>query len=147
MSSLASEVSTLAIISPICIQLVQRGIIRDDIELKYLRAVESSLLRDIRKSGLSIIIFARDYACSPWWFNELVKIVGFMKKMKSDTVFPVSTVSYNVEQSRVDEQTESYTIVFDKDEEDFSEDKEKVQRWMDILTEVAISSGSESSKR
>ncbi|PNT07562.2 hypothetical protein POPTR_013G097000v4 [Populus trichocarpa] len=71
----------------------------------------------------------------------------FMKKMKSDTVFPVSTVSYNVEQSRVDEQTESYTIVFDKDEEDFSEDKEKVQRWMDILTEVAISSGSESSKR
>jgi hypothetical protein len=99
---------------------VQRGIIRDDIELKYLRAVESSLLRDIRKSGLSIIIFARDYACSPWWFNELVKIVGFMKKMKSDTVFPVSTVSYNVEQSRVNAQAESYTIVFDKDEEDFS---------------------------
>ena len=126
---------------------VQRGIIRDDIELKYLRAVESSLLRDIRKSGLSIIIFARDYACSPWWFNELVKIVGFMKKMKSDTVFPVSTVSYNVEQSRVNAQAESYTIVFDKDEEDFSEDMEKVRRWMDILTEVAVSSGSESSTR
>jgi hypothetical protein len=70
-----------------------------------------------------------------------------MKKMKSDTVFPVSIVSYNVEQSRVDAQVESYTIVFDKDEEDFSEDMEKVQRWMDILTEVAISSGSESSKR
>jgi hypothetical protein len=29
-----------------------------------------------------------------------------MKKMKSDTVFPVSTVSYNVEQSRVDAQAE-----------------------------------------
>jgi hypothetical protein len=67
--------------------------------------------------------------------------------MKSDSVFPVSTVSYNLEQSLVDEQTESYTIVFDKDEEDFSEDMEKVRRWMDILTEVAISSGSESSKR
>jgi hypothetical protein len=126
---------------------VQRGIIRDDIELKYLRAVESSLLRDIRQSGLSINIFARGYACSPWWFDELVKIVGFMKKMKSDTVFPVSTVSYNVEQSRVDAQAESYTIVFDKDEEDFSEDMEKARRWMDILTEVAISSGSESSTR
>jgi hypothetical protein len=51
-----------------------------------------------------------------------------MKKMKSDTVFPVSAVSYNVEQSRVDAQAESYTIVFDKDEEDFSEDMEKVRR-------------------
>ncbi|KAI9383529.1 hypothetical protein POPTR_013G098550v4 [Populus trichocarpa] len=127
--------------------LVQRGIIRGDTELEYLRVIESSLLRDIKESGLSIIKFARDYACSAWWFDELVKIVGFMKKMKSDTVFPVSAVSYNVEQSRVDAQAESYTIVFDKDEEDFSEDMEKVRRWMDILTEVAISSGSESSKR
>jgi hypothetical protein len=42
---------------------------------------------------------------------------------------------------------QSYTIVFDKDEEDFGEDMEKVRRWMDIITEVAISSGSESSKR
>lgn len=127
--------------------LVQKGIIRGDTELEYLRVIESSLLRDIKESGLSIIIFAIDYACSAWWFDEVVKIVGFMKKMKSDTVFPVSAVSYNVEQSRVDAQAESYTIVFDKDEEDFSEDMEKVGRWMDILTEVAISSGSESSKR
>jgi len=116
-----------------------------------LRVIESSLLRDIKESGLSIIY----YICkrlvltcqSPWWFDELAKIVGFMKKMKSDTVFPVSTVSYNVEQSRVDAQAESYTIVLDKDEEDFSEDMEKARRWMDILTEVAISSGSESSTR
>ncbi|KAF9670518.1 hypothetical protein SADUNF_Sadunf13G0077400 [Salix dunnii] len=43
-------------------------------------------------------------------------------------------------------QKESYTIVFDKDEEDFSENKEKVQRWMNILAEVTIPS-SESSKR
>ena len=127
--------------------LVQRGIMQEDRELEYLRVIESSLLRDIKESGLSIIIFARDYACSPWWFDELVKIVGFMKMMKSDTVFPVSTVSYNVEQSKVDAQAESYTIVFDKDEEDFDEDMEKVRRWMDILTEVAISSGLESSKR
>ncbi|KAG6751006.1 hypothetical protein POTOM_045523 [Populus tomentosa] len=44
-------------------------------------------------------------------------------------------------------QAESYTIVFDKDGEDFSVDMEKVRRWMDILTGVAISSESESSKR
>uniref|UniRef100_A0A2K1Y3J6 ADP-ribosyl cyclase/cyclic ADP-ribose hydrolase n=1 Tax=Populus trichocarpa TaxID=3694 RepID=A0A2K1Y3J6_POPTR len=126
--------------------LFQRGIIRYKRQIKYLKKIESSLVSDIKESGLSIIIFARDYV-STLGFGGFVKIDEFMKKMKSDTVFPVSTVSYNVEQSRVDEQTESYTIVFDKDEEDFSEDKEKVQRWMDILTEVAISSGSESSKR
>uniref|UniRef100_A0A6N2MA84 TIR domain-containing protein n=1 Tax=Salix viminalis TaxID=40686 RepID=A0A6N2MA84_SALVM len=104
--------------------LVQKAIIHDS-ELENLRSIESSLLGEIKESGLSVIISARDYACSPWWFDELIKIVGFIKKMKSYTVFPVSTVSYNVEQSKVDERTESYMIVFDKDEEDFGENKEK----------------------
>ncbi|KAG5221073.1 TMV resistance protein [Salix suchowensis] len=125
--------------------LIQRGIIRNHEELEFLRAIELNLLGEIQESGLSVIIFARDYACSPFWAGEIIKIGGFIKKMKPDTVFPVSTISYNVEQSKVDERTESYTIVFDKDEEDFSEYK-KLQRWMNILTEVAIPS-SESSER
>jgi hypothetical protein len=58
--------------------------------------------------------------------------------MRSDTVFPVS---YDVKQSKIDDQTESYIIVFDKGRENFREN-EKVQRWTYILTEVAISSGS-----
>uniref|UniRef100_A0A6N2LVQ6 ADP-ribosyl cyclase/cyclic ADP-ribose hydrolase n=1 Tax=Salix viminalis TaxID=40686 RepID=A0A6N2LVQ6_SALVM len=124
--------------------LFQIAIIHDS-RLENLRSIESSLLGEIKESGLSVIIFARDYACSPWWFDEVVKIVGFIKKMKPDTIFPVSTVSYNIKQSKVDERTESYMIVFDKEEEDFSEYK-KVQRWKNILTEVAIPS-SESSKR
>uniref|UniRef100_A0A6N2LHE3 ADP-ribosyl cyclase/cyclic ADP-ribose hydrolase n=1 Tax=Salix viminalis TaxID=40686 RepID=A0A6N2LHE3_SALVM len=122
--------------------LVQKAIIHDN-ELELLRAIESSLLGEIKESGLSVIIFARDYACSPWWVDELVKIVGFIKKMKPDTVFPVSTVSYNVEQSNVDKRTESYMIVFDKDEEDIGENKEKVQRWRNILNEVTIPESSE----
>ena len=56
--------------------------------------------------------------------------------MRSDTVFPVS---YDVEQSKIDDQTESYTIVFDKNEENFRENEEKVQRWMHILNKVEIS--------
>ncbi|KAF9670516.1 hypothetical protein SADUNF_Sadunf13G0077200 [Salix dunnii] len=125
--------------------LVERGIIRDRDHLEFLRAIQWSLFWEIKESGLSIIIFARDYACSPWWFDELVKIVGFIKKMKQYSVFPVSFVSYNVKQSRVDERSESYTIVFEKYKEDFSENK-KIQRWINILTEVAIPS-SESSER
>jgi hypothetical protein len=67
-----------------------------------------------------------------------------MDEMRSDTVFPVS---YDVEQSKIDDQTESYTIVFDKNEENFRENKEKVPRWMNILSEVEISSRSRSLKR
>ncbi|CAK7328801.1 unnamed protein product [Dovyalis caffra] len=127
--------------------LVQRGIINHG-ELEHLKVIGSSLLEAIEESRLSVIIFKRDYACSIWWLDELVKIVGFLNKIRSETVFPVSVVSYDVEQSKIDEQTESYTIVFDKDEEgDFSQSEEKVQRWMNILNKVATSFGSESSER
>jgi hypothetical protein len=67
-----------------------------------------------------------------------------MDEMRSDTVFPVS---YNVEESKIDDQTESYTIVFDKNKENFRENKKKVQRWMNILSAVEISSGTRSLKR
>ncbi|KAJ6878448.1 hypothetical protein NC651_031020 [Populus alba x Populus x berolinensis] len=53
------------------------------------------------------------------------KLVGFMDEMRSDTVFPVS---YDVEESKIDDQTESYTIVFDKNEDNFRENKEKRHR-------------------
>ena len=61
-----------------------------------------------------------------------------MDEMRSNTVFPVS---YDVEQSKIDDQIESCTIVFDKNETNLRENEEKVQRWMDILREVEISSG------
>ncbi|KAJ6861162.1 hypothetical protein NC651_037290 [Populus alba x Populus x berolinensis] len=70
------------------------------------------------------------------WYG--CKIVGFMDEKRSDTVFPVS---YDVEQSKMDDQTESYTIVFDKNEENLREN-EKVRRWTNILSEVEISSAS-----
>ncbi|KAL3568210.1 hypothetical protein D5086_030861, partial [Populus alba] len=52
--------------------------------------------------------------------------------------------SYDVEESKTNDQTESYTVFFDKNEENFRENKEKVQRWMDILNKVEISSVSKS---
>jgi len=125
--------------------LALRVIVPDDKELEKLMAIRSRLFEAIEESGLSIIIFARDCASLPWCFDELVKIFGFIDEIRSDTVFPVS---YDVEQSKIDDQTESYTIVFDKNEENSrGENKEKIQRWMNILSEVEISSGSGSLKR
>jgi len=108
------------------------------------KAIRSRLFKAIEESGLSIVIFSRDCASLPWCFDELVKIVGFMDEMRSDTVFPVS---YDVEQSKIDDKKESYTIVFDKIGKNLRENKEKVQRWMDILSEVEISSELSSSER
>ncbi|KAJ6861093.1 hypothetical protein NC651_037235 [Populus alba x Populus x berolinensis] len=71
------------------------------------------------------------------WYG--CKIVGFVDEKRSDTVFPVS---YDVEQSKMDDQTKSYMIVFDKNEENLRENEEKVRRWTNILSEVEISSGS-----
>jgi hypothetical protein len=124
--------------------LALRVIIPDDKELEKVMAIRSRLLEAIEESGLSIIIFARDCASLPWCFDELVKIVGFIDEMRSDTVFPVS---YHVEQSKIDDQTESYTIFFDKNEENSRENEEKVQRWMNIFSEVEIPSGSRSVER
>jgi hypothetical protein len=123
--------------------------LKSDLALRFIISVEkepekvmelrSRLFEAIEESGMSIIIFSRDCASLPWCFEELVKIVGFMDEMRSDTVFPVC---YDVEQSKIDDQTESYTIVFDKNEENLRENEEKVQRWTNILSEVEISSGS-----
>ena len=67
-----------------------------------------------------------------------------MDEMRLNTVFPVF---YDVEQSKIDDRTKSYTIVFDKNEENLRENEENVQRWTNILSEVEISSGSISLKR
>jgi hypothetical protein len=118
--------------------LALRFIVPAEKEPEKVMAIRSRLFEAIEESGMSIIIFSRDCASLPWCFEELVKIVGFMDEMRSDTVFPVC---YDVEQSKIDDQTESYTIVFDKNEENLREN-EKVQRWTNILSEVEISSGS-----
>jgi hypothetical protein len=107
-------------------------------EPEKVMAIRSRLFKAIEESGMSIIIFSRDCASLPWCFDELVKIVGFMDS-RSDTVFPVS---YDVEQSKMDDRTESYTIVIDKNEENLRENKEKARRWTTILSKVEISSGS-----
>nr|ABF81434.1 TIR-NBS-TIR type disease resistance protein [Populus trichocarpa] len=121
--------------------LAQRFIIPFEMEPEKVMAIRSRLFEAIEESELSIIIFAKDCAYLPWCFEELVKIVGFMDEMRSDTVFPVS---YDVKQSKIDDQTESYIIVFDKNVENFRENEEKVPRWMNILSEVEISTGSRS---
>ncbi|KAJ6973571.1 TMV resistance protein N-like [Populus alba x Populus x berolinensis] len=110
-------------------------------EPEKVMAIRSRLFEAIKESGLSIIIFSGDCASLPWCYEELVKIVRFVDEMRSNTMFPVSC---DVEQSKIDDQTESYTIVFDKIGKNLRENKEKIQRWMDILSEIEILSATKS---
>ncbi|KAJ6960300.1 TMV resistance protein N-like [Populus alba x Populus x berolinensis] len=98
---------------------VRRFIIPVEKEPEKVMAIRYRLFEAIEKSELSILIFARDFASLPRCFEELVKIVGFIDEMRSDIVFPV------VEQSKIDDQTKSYTIVFDKNEGNLRENEEK----------------------
>ncbi|KAB5516528.1 hypothetical protein DKX38_027176 [Salix brachista] len=109
--------------------------------------IRSRLLKAIEESGLSVFIFSRDDASLTWCFDELLNMVGLMSEMRQDTVFPVS---YDAKQSKIDDQIEMYTVVFDKDEEEEKcRDDAKVKRWMDILIgfENFEKSGVESWKR
>ncbi|KAG5227067.1 NBS resistance protein [Salix suchowensis] len=100
--------------------------------LEQIMANRSRLLQTIEESRLSVIIFARDHTSLTLCFDELVNMIRFMSEMRPDTVFPVS---YDAKQSKIDDQTGMYTIVFDKDEENCMDDA-KVKRWLDILIGV-----------
>ncbi|KAJ6734897.1 TMV RESISTANCE PROTEIN N-LIKE [Salix purpurea] len=95
-------------------------------------ANRSRLLQTIEESRLSVIIFARDHTSLTLCFDELVNKIRFMSERRPNTFFPVS---YDAKQSKIDDQTGMYTIVFDKDEENCKDDA-KVKRWMDILIGV-----------
>ncbi|EEF31827.1 conserved hypothetical protein [Ricinus communis] len=61
-----------------------------DEKLKRGKEITSSLLEIIEKSYVSIVIFSKNYADSPWCLDELVKIFECYKKMKQIVVRPDS---------------------------------------------------------
>eukprot|EP00257_Ricinus_communis_P022073 XP_015581708.1 disease resistance-like protein DSC1 [Ricinus communis] len=75
-----------------------------DEKLKRGKEITSSLLEIIEKSYVSIVIFSKNYADSPWCLDELVKIFECYKKMKQIVV----PVFYRVDPSHVQELTGNY---------------------------------------
>nr|AHG28994.1 NBS-LRR protein [Cicer arietinum] len=86
----------------------------------------------------SLIILSPNYASSTWCLDELQKIVECGKCFGGQGVFPIF---YGVDPSHVRHQSGSFAKAFRKHEENFREDREKVQRWKDALREVAGYSG------
>jgi hypothetical protein len=120
---------------------------RDDEELERGKPIRPELLTAIEESRFAVIILSRNYASSTWCLDELAKIVECMKQTRL-TVFPVF---YGVNPSDVRKHRRStcfwmnrrstYAQAFAKHQKQFKENREKVQRWRDALTEVANRSG------
>ncbi|KAL6210230.1 hypothetical protein ACLB2K_015463 [Fragaria x ananassa] len=121
--------------------LEHQGIItfRDDPELKKGKSISPELFSAIKESRFALIILSQNYASSTWCLDELVRILECMKAR--ETVLPIF---YDIYPSDVRKQIGSLGEAFTHHEERFRDDKQKVRRWRDALTEVASFSGYES---
>lgn len=119
--------------------LKQKGVdtFRDDEKLERGKDINPELLRSIEESRFAVVIFSRNYACSKWCLDELQKIAE-CKKNTGQTVLPVF---HGVDPSHVRKQEGDFRAAFDKHEQDFKDNKEKVNKWREALTEVANVSG------
>ncbi|GMI79713.1 hypothetical protein like AT5G36930 [Hibiscus trionum] len=115
--------------------LKRSGIVtfRDDPKLDAGEEIPPQLFRAIQQSWCSVIVCSRTYAFSSWCLEELAEIVK-QRNEKGHKVFPIF---YDVDPSDLRKQKEKFEEAFAKHEERYKEDKEKILRWRNALTQVA----------
>ncbi|KAB2059692.1 hypothetical protein ES319_A11G324000v1 [Gossypium barbadense] len=114
--------------------LKRSGIVtfRDDPKLEAGEEIAPELFNAIQQSWCSVIVFSETYAFSGWCLEELAEIVK--QKNMGHKVFPIF---YNVDPSDLRKQKEKVEEAFAKHEERYKEDRDKIQRWRNALTQVA----------
>ncbi|KAK7306683.1 hypothetical protein VNO77_44635 [Canavalia gladiata] len=119
--------------------LIQKKVetFRDSEELKKGNEISPSLIKAIKNSHVSVVIFSENYASSKWCLAELTKILE-CKKEQGQVVIPVF---YNIDPSHVRKQTKSYKQAFAKHEQDTKCNKDELQIWKAALIEAANLAG------
>ncbi|KAK9985510.1 hypothetical protein SO802_030461 [Lithocarpus litseifolius] len=107
-----------------------------DNDLQRGEEISEELLKAIRSSRISVIIFSQKYAFSAWCLDELVEILNC--KQNGQLVLPVF---YKVNPSEVRKQEGNFKVALAKQEIKFKTNIEKVQRWRAALNEAASLSG------
>ncbi|KAK2636986.1 hypothetical protein Ddye_031778 [Dipteronia dyeriana] len=97
------------------------------------------LLKAIKESKISVVIFSKDYASSKGCLRELAEIIKY-KKMNKQIVIPVF---YQVNPSDVRKQTGSFKDAFANLKQAVS--GEELRTWREALTEASNLSGWDSS--
>ena len=117
--------------------LVQAGILtfRDDDELPRGEEISDHLLKAIRESKISIVVFSKGYASSRWCLDELVEILKCKYRKTGQIALPIF---YDIDPSDVRKQTDSFAEAFVKHEE---RSEEKVKKWREALEEAGNLSG------
>ncbi|XP_039070008.1 TMV resistance protein N-like [Hibiscus syriacus] len=115
--------------------LNRSGIItfKDDPKMDAGEEIAPQLFGAIQQSWCSVIVFSETYAFSSWCLEELVEIVK-QKNEKGHKVFPIF---YDVNPSDLRKHKEKVEEAFAKHAERYMEDKEKILRWRNALTQVA----------
>ena len=107
-----------------------------DNDLQRGEEISVELVKAIKSSMISIIIFSQDYAFSSWCLEELVEILNC--KQNGQLVLPVF---YKVDPSEVRKQEGNFKVALTKQEIKFKNNIEIVQRWRAALYEAASLSG------
>ncbi|XP_030942924.1 TMV resistance protein N-like [Quercus lobata] len=107
-----------------------------DNDLQRGEEISVELVKAIKSSMISIIIFSQNYAFSSWCLEELVEILNC--KQNGQLVLPVF---YKVDPSKVRKQEGKFKLAMAKHENKFKNNTEKVQRWRAALNEAASLSG------
>ncbi|KAK9943998.1 hypothetical protein M0R45_009584 [Rubus argutus] len=119
--------------------LCQRGLhtFIDDHELRRGEEIAPTLVKAIRESRVSVIVFSQNYASSRWCLDELLNIID-CKESKGQLVWPIF---YKVNPSDVRNQRGSFAEAMRRHEARFNFDVGRVQRWRTALTHAASLSG------
>ncbi|XP_039156065.1 disease resistance protein RPV1-like [Eucalyptus grandis] len=110
---------------------------KDDKELRVGEEFAPELLEAIKQSKISIPIFSKGYASSPWCLKELVQMVD-CQQVGRQTIMPIF---YDVAPSEVRYQNEGYAKAFLSHEEKGRYSEETISQWKAALNVVGAING------
>ncbi|XP_050263122.1 disease resistance protein RPV1-like [Quercus robur] len=108
-----------------------------DDKLQRGEKISEELLKTIKRSMISIIVFSENYASSKWCLDELVWILECRKNL-NQLVLPIF---YGIDPSEVRNQEGKFGVELAEHEKNFKDNIGKVQIWRAALKEVGNLSG------
>ena len=108
-----------------------------DDKLRRGENISEELLKTIKRSRISVVVFSKNYASSKWCLDELVWILGCSKSL-GQVVLPVF---YGIDPSEVRKQEGKFGVELSKHEKNLKDNADKVQIWRATLKEVGNFSG------